>query len=82
MYVWRRRARGRVEPALEHAVKTPFAELRITKRDDQPVWQLKCPGCDTWADIDEDQLHGRVSVDHTDTGCSYHETHDFAGSIE
>jgi len=52
--------------------------LREIVRDGSPIWQLRCPMCEQWADIDDDQLHGRVSVDHTNEGCSYHETHDFA----
>lgn len=53
--------------------------LRQVIRDGCPLWQLRCPGCGTWADIDDDQLHGRVTVDHTNQeGCWYHETHDFA----
>lgn len=46
-------------------------------------WELKCPGCGTWGLLDEDQLHGRVSVDHAAQGCpgGYHETHDFAAEI-
>ncbi len=52
--------------------------LRQVVRDGVPLWQLRCPMCDAWADVDDDQLHGRVSVDHSDVGCAYHETHDFA----
>ena len=56
--------------------------LRSLRRDGKIVWVLRCPTCGVWGDIDQDQLHGRVSVDHTDTGCSYHETHDFAAFID
>lgn len=38
-------------------------------------WKLRCPGCQSWAFIDDDQLHGRVSVDCPN--CTFHETHDF-----
>ena len=41
------------------------------------VFYLTCPRCGVRAEIDDEQLYGKVSVDHTDTGCSYHETHDF-----
>lgn len=59
--------------------------IRSRIRDGEPVWQLRCPGCDRWADIDEDQLHGRASVDHTvglegdesDGGCGFHERRDW-----
>ena len=37
-------------------------------------WLLKCPGCGVRAEIDDDQLHGRVSVLCTTAGCKYHET--------
>jgi len=56
--------------------------LRSVRRDDVIQWVLRCPACGAWADIDDDQFHGRVSVDHTDTGCRYHETHDFAVFVE
>ncbi len=52
-------------------------------------WLFECPGCGTWAYLDEDQWHGRVSVDHSgevspSTGaiCEYHETHDYADVLE
>lgn len=61
--------------------------LRTVVRDGEPVWQLRCPGCDEWADIDDDQLHGRMSVEHSagsddqgfaaSSGCGYHETRDW-----
>ncbi len=50
--------------------------LRTIIRDEEPVWQLRCPGCEQWADIDDDQLHGRISVLH-EPGCGFHETHDW-----
>lgn len=52
------------------------ARLRTVRRDGEIVWQFRCPSCGEWGDIDDDQLHGRVSIDHTDTGCEFHETHD------
>jgi hypothetical protein len=48
-------------------------------RDGGIVWQLRCPECHEWADLDDDQLHGRVSIDHTDTGCTFHRTLDLFG---
>jgi hypothetical protein len=34
--------------------------------------------------MDDDQAHGRISVDHASMGCpgGYHETHDFAAEVE
>jgi hypothetical protein len=52
--------------------------LRARNRDNQVIIQFRCPECRQWADIDDDQLHGRVSIDHTGTGCGFHETHDLA----
>jgi hypothetical protein len=61
--------------------------LRLVVRDGEPQWQLCCPGCDVWADIDDDQLHGRVSIEHSAgeddrgyasaEGCGYHEARDW-----
>lgn len=68
------------EPCPEHRPfwDNAFGHLRVVRRDGEPQWMLQCPDCEQWADLDDDQFHGRVSVDHTDTGCSYHETHDFS----
>lgn len=41
-------------------------------RDGQGQRQMKCPGCQQWADIDEDQFFGNVSIDCPN--CDYHET--------
>jgi hypothetical protein len=65
----------------------PQGRLRTIKRDGEPVVQLQCPQCGRWGDIDDDQLHGRVSVDHTDvhrgeTLCTFHETRDWKSTAE
>lgn len=35
----------------------------IVVRDGEPVWKVACPGCGCVADLDDDQLHGRVSTE-------------------
>lgn len=57
------------------------ARLRCVCRDGSLVYQLRCPRCRHWGDIDDDQLHGRVSIDHTGQGCTFHETHDLWGMV-
>lgn len=69
------RGTGR-EPGLIPLPGLEPARLRSVRRDGGIVWQLRCPACGQWADLDDDQLHGRVSMDHTDTGCAFHATHD------
>jgi hypothetical protein len=69
------RGTGR-EPGLIPLPGLEPARLRSVRRDDGIVWQLRCPECHQWADLDDDQLHGRVSIDHTDTGCAFHQTYD------
>lgn len=61
-------------------IETPHGRLRTVTRDGAQVVELECPGCGIWAALDDDQLHGRVSVDHAAQGCpgGYHETHDFS----
>lgn len=61
-------------------VETPYGRIRQVNRDGELTWLLKCPGCGEWGALDDDQFHGRVSVDHAADGCvgAYHETHDFA----
>ncbi len=39
-------------------------------------WIAQCPGCGLEARIDDDQYHGRVSIDCP--ACPYHETHDLS----
>lgn len=65
----------------------PEGRLRQVLRDGEAVWQLHCPQCGQWGDIDDDQLHGRVSVDHTDvyrgeTLCTFHETRDWSATAQ
>jgi hypothetical protein len=50
-------------------------ELRVRERDGETVWQLNCPACGKWGDLDDDQLRGRVSVQHEE--CGFHETRDY-----
>lgn len=51
--------------------------LASVRQDGAIVWLLRCPECGTWAEIDDDQYHGRVSVQCVTEGCRFHETHDF-----
>lgn len=64
-------------------VATPLGRFRRVTRDGELTWLLECPGCGTWASLDDDQWHGRVSVDHASMGCAggYHETHDYAAAL-
>lgn len=61
----------------EQQLKAEQEMVRSVIRDGVPIWELRCPGCGTWGEIDDDQFHGRVSVWH-DPGCGYHETVDWA----
>ena len=42
--------------------------------DGVPTIKLTCPGCGKVGNLDDDQAHGRVSVQ---CECGWHETHDF-----
>jgi hypothetical protein len=35
----------------------------VVTRDGEPVWKVACPGCGCIADLDDDQLHGRISTE-------------------
>ena len=61
-----------------HEPLWPKGRIWMVLRDDQPVWYLCCPGCGLQAEVDDDQLHGRVSIDCPD--CAYHETVDLANT--
>ena len=51
-------------------VKGPFM------LDGRIAFRLRCPGCGIVAVADDDQYHGRVSIQCE--GCGYHETHDLS----
>lgn len=66
-------------------VITPLGTFREvhTKGPLEDRWIMQCR-CGVWAYMDDDQWHGRVSVDHTNSVagiCTYHETHDFAAVL-
>ena len=45
-------------------------------------WKLKCPGCDEWLYLDDDQLNGKISTFHDEPHCGFHETVDFSKHIK
>lgn len=55
---------------------------RHVLRDGVDINQLRCPACELWADLDEDQFRGRVSIDHTNMDCEYHETRNIAQELQ
>lgn len=68
----------------------PRGELKVVTLDGEPTWRLRCPSCGHWGIIDDDQAHGRVSVNHGPSGeqgiyegnacscgCTFHETRDW-----
>jgi hypothetical protein len=65
-------------------VKGGLARYRAVQRDGDRSWLMECPGCGTWANLDNDQWLGLVSVDHAADGCTggYHETHNYAADLE
>jgi hypothetical protein len=67
-------------------INTQFGTLRRGKADGQTYYSLQCPCCKRFGTLDDDQLHGRISVDHSGEPyeggiCTYHETHDFYAAI-
>ncbi len=46
--------------------------------DGQPAYRAVCPGCGVEQILDDDQFHGRVSIECGTPGCGYHETHDLS----
>jgi hypothetical protein len=57
-------------------MSTPRYEIKRVTRDDREIWKFKCPGCGHWGVVDDDQLHGRVSI--VCLECTFHETVDLA----
>ena len=70
---------------MSHIVTTPlgrFQRVNTGSIDGNPnTWLFECPGCGGWAYLDENQWAGTVSVDHTSTGCRYHETHEYGKQL-
>jgi len=72
-------------------VTTDLCRFRLVQTQADPLehaWLFECPGCGRWAYLDDDQWHGRVSVDHsgetsptTGAVCTYHETHDYQAEL-
>jgi len=58
-------------------IETSLGTIRRCQPDE---WFLWCPVCEDWEKLSEDQMNGKVSVNHAATGCpsGYHETHNFA----
>ena len=68
-------------------VETSLGRFRKVGSPETPFqdrWLFECPGCGQRTYLDEDQWHGRVSVDHAADGCpgDYHETHDYFAELE
>lgn len=47
-----------------------------TNKDAFPLF--RCPSCKQTGEIDEDQFHGRVSIQCPNPSCPYHETKDWS----
>jgi len=81
-YVWRPsvarlknlEAVGRLKSVQKSVILKAY-DLREVMRDGVMVHKMRCPGCGTWADLDDDQWHGRVSIL---CDCGFHETLDLA----
>ncbi len=54
--------------------------IKRVKRDGKAVIKFQCPGCGGWGMIDDDQYHGRISIDCTN--CKFHKTINIAADIK
>jgi hypothetical protein len=63
-------------------VETKFGRLQQGIVDGKPTWFFECPGCGEWGPLADEQLDGRMSIDHASHGCpaGYHETHNFVAA--
>jgi Zn finger protein HypA/HybF involved in hydrogenase expression len=57
-------------------------EIKAVIRDGHEQLQLKCPECNQWADIDEDQAAGRVSCICENCGKHFHTNQDHDVNID
>ncbi len=51
-------------------------ELKKVVLDGEPAIKLCCPKCGQWGYIDDEQYHGRISIQCEN--CSFHETIDLS----
>lgn len=59
-----------------------MGKTRYVLRDGEIQWQFRCPlHAPGWGDIDDDQLHGRVSIQCFEDGCTFHETRNVAEEL-
>ncbi len=63
-------------------VTTEFGRFNHVRSDGEMKWLFECPGCKGWGSLDDDQMNGRVSVDHSGPDCTYHETHNYAAALQ
>ena len=68
---------------MSRIVTTDLGRFRGVTSDGVAEFLFECPGCGTWAHLDDDQWNGRVSVDHASDGCKggYHETHNYQAAL-
>jgi hypothetical protein len=64
-------------------VTTNLGRLRrVTGSSSGAEWLLEIPGCGKWEPLSEDQLAGRLSVNHAAVcPCGYHETHEYGAQL-
>lgn len=49
-------------------------DVEIVSLVGKTIWMLRCPQCKNLGAIDDDQLHGRASIQCQTPGCSFHKT--------
>lgn len=42
--------------------------------DRKETYKFKCPNCDIWGYLDDDQANGRISIQCKTEGCTFHKT--------
>jgi hypothetical protein len=72
---------GMEEPPVDQYVPCR-SDLKLVSLDGKLVWKFCCPRCGGWGEVDDDQLHGRVSIRCPGRGCPFHETHDLSDLID
>lgn len=61
---------------------TRVGVIRRGVRNGLEVHLLECPGCGHWQTLDDDQWHGRATVDHRAKGCAgYQAIRNFAAVV-
>lgn len=58
------------------------SDVKLVSLDGALTHKVRCPKCDTWGYIDDDQFFGRVSLRCAVEECDFHHIQDLSDLVE